>query len=228
MRDMEYQLSNKLAKMGANRDYNPTSLKIALEYLKTKQSEGLSAGRLRRIADVESHLLGAFHSDFSKLDQKQLEEMAIWINSNKEWKEWTAYTYIAVLKNMANWLNERYGLILITRKVKAKSVKNTIMPEYLLTENDLNKIINATDNMQLKLLIGLLYESGARIGEILTLQLQNVSFNTYGARISVKGKTGQRVIPIIWYANQLRQYMESHPFSDNSSALLWFLREATK
>jgi hypothetical protein len=41
MRDMEYQLSNKLAKIEANRDYNPTSRKIALEYLKTKQSEGL-------------------------------------------------------------------------------------------------------------------------------------------------------------------------------------------
>ena len=64
------------------------------------------------------------------------------------------------------------------------------MPEYLLNEDDLNRLLNATDNMQTKLILGITYESAARIGEIISLKIQNVSFNAYGARIMVKGKTG--------------------------------------
>ena len=73
----------------------------------------------------------------------------------------------------------------------------------------------------MKVLIAILYESGARIGEILSLKIQNVSFNQYGARLIVKGKTGQRVIPIIWFANLLREFIESHPFKNNPENSLW-------
>jgi len=99
-----------------------------------------------------------------------------------------------------------------------------MMPEYLITEEEFNKLINATDDIQDRLLIGLLYESGCRIGEILSLQIKNVSFNNYGARLIVKGKTGQRVVPIVWYANLLRQFIESHPFKNNPDAPLFYYK----
>jgi integrase/recombinase XerD len=216
---------NKLATMEKNKKFNKASVRLVLEYLKSKQSEGIGTGRLRRIADVADHLLKTFHFDFSKLNQRQLEEMAIWMNCNQEWKPWTIYTYIAVLKNFADWLNDRYALNLSLKRVRAPSVKNSLMPDHLLTEEDLNKILNATDNLQVKLLIGMLYESGARISEILTLRIQNISWSGYGAKISVKGKTGQRVIPIIWYSSMLRQFLETHPQKDNPEACIWYLRK---
>lgn len=99
-----------------------------------------------------------------------------------------------------------------------------MIPEYLITEEEFNKLINAIDDIQDRLLIGILYESGCRIGEILNLQIKNVSFNNYGARLVVKGKTGQRVVPIVWYANLLRQFIESHLFKDNPEAPLFYYK----
>jgi len=115
-------------------------------------------------------------------------------------------------------------LFIKTKEWKISKPKNAMMPEYLITEEEFNKLINATDDVQDRLLIGLLYESGCRIGEILSLQIKNVSFNNYGARLTVKGKIGQRVVPIVWYANLLRQFVESHPFKDNPEAPLFYYK----
>ena len=40
----------------------------------------------------------------------------------------------------------------------------------------------------------LLSETGARIGEIGSMKIKHVSFEQYGARLTVKGKTGMRKI----------------------------------
>jgi len=40
----------------------------------------------------------------------------------------------------------------------------------------------------------------------------------------VKGKTGQRIIPIVWFANLLRQFIEAHPFKNNPEASLFYYK----
>ena len=103
-----------------------------------------------------------------------------------------------------------------------------MMPEYLLSQKELEGLLNGSDDPQTKLFLNLVYESGARIGEILTLKIQNVSFNAYGARLSLKGKTGQRIVPIVWYANNLRQFIENHPLNERPEANLWYFRQGDK
>ena len=97
-----------------------------------------------------------------------------------------------------------------------------MMPDYLLSQKELERLLNGSDDPQTKLFLNLVYESEARIGRILTLKIQNVSFNAYGARLSLKGKTGQRIVPIVWYANNLRQFIETHPLSEKPDANLWY------
>jgi integrase len=99
--------------------------------------------------------------------------------------------YSQIFKNFVGWLNENYGLKIKTKDWKVQKPKNSIMPEYLITEEEFNKLFNATDDIQERVLIGLLYESGSRIGEILSLQIKNVSFNNYGAKLIVKGETAK-------------------------------------
>jgi integrase len=41
------------------------------------------------------------------------------------------------------------------------------MPEHLINEEEFNKLINLIENIQERLLIGLFYEYGCRIGETL-------------------------------------------------------------
>jgi integrase/ribosomal protein L40E len=219
-------VERKLEKIKRDSSINQKAKEVFLRFVEFKQTERISYHRLSRVLDLFYHILKNFKDvDFSSLTQEQADKIWIWINQ-QNWKEWTKYTYSRIFKNFVGWLNENYGLKIKTKDWKVQKPKNSIMPEYLITEEEFNKLFNATDDIQERLLIGLLYESGSRIGEILSLQIKNVSFNNYGAKLVVKGKTGQRVIPIVWFANLLRQFIEAHPFKDNPEAFLFYYKNS--
>lgn len=48
-----------------------------------------------------------------------------------------------------------------------------------------------------KVLVSILYESGCRISKILNLKIRNMEFDSYGADLIVKGKTGQHRVRLI-------------------------------
>lgn len=77
------------------------------------------------------------------------------------------------------------------------SKANSLLPEELLTEEDMRNIIRATKNDRDRALIALLCESGCRVGEIGALKIKHITFEEYGARIVVKGKTGMRKIIVL-------------------------------
>lgn len=75
------------------------------------------------------------------------------------------------------------------------------MPEEILTEEEIEKILEHPDNAKHKPFIALLYESGCRISEFLTIQKNQIMMDENGAAIIVNGKTGQRRIRIVKYAH---------------------------
>jgi hypothetical protein len=111
------------------------------------------------------------------------------------------------------------------KEIRAVRPKNSLMPEYLMTPEELSKLFNSLTDLQDRFIFGILYESGCLVSEITSMNLNSVSFNTYGARIQVKGKTGQRAIPIVWYANMLRQLLEDHPNKNRPDSFLWYYRD---
>ena len=67
----------------------------------------------------------------------------------------------------------------------------------------------------------MLYESGCRIGEILSLMIRNVEFDEYGCVLLVDGKTGQRRVRVIASAPKLASWIDNHPLRDQPDAPLW-------
>jgi len=71
-------------------------------------------------------------------------------------------------------------------------------------------------------LVSLTYESGFRIGEVLTLRIKHIVFDEYGAKILVgEGKTGMRRIRVVSSAPYLANWIENHPLRDKPEAPLW-------
>ena len=66
------------------------------------------------------------------------------------------------------------------------------LPEELLSREDIDLLIKSARSLRDRALISVMYESGARIGELVTLQLKHISFDEYGAVLIVSGKTGMR------------------------------------
>ena len=218
----ERRFKTKLEKV---KKLNHKGEKYLLEYINFKKSQGLTHYRLLRVLDFFYNLMKTFDIDFSKINQKDVEDIMIWIHK-QDWKDWTKYTYASVFRNFLYWLVDVYKIDVNPRRMKISSPKNSLMPDYLITKEEFNKLINGAMDPQTKLIIGILYESACRIGEIFSLKIQNVEFNQYGAKLHVKGKTGQRVVPIVWFAGMLREFYESHPLKDNPEAPLFYYKNS--
>jgi integrase/recombinase XerD len=95
------------------------------------------------------------------------------------------------------------------------------LPEELLNEDEMRRMIQSCDNTRDKALVTVLAESGCRIGEVGILQIKHVSFEEFGARLTVKGKTGMRKILVINSVPYLQQWINQHPHNDNPESYLW-------
>lgn len=82
-----------------------------------------------------------------------------------------------------------------------------LLPQNLLNENDIIKMINATPSFRNKAIISLLYDSGIRIEELINICKKDVETEGSVGFIRVNGKTGMRRIPITFSIRYIAQYL---------------------
>ncbi len=112
--------------------------------------------------------------------------------------------------------------VLEIRGVRQGKVKDSIVREDLITEDDLKKLLLACQgNVRDRALIHVHYEAGTRAGELLSLRIRDVKFDEYGAIISVTGKTGDRPIRLVESVPNLSVYLNTHPYKDKGDSPLW-------
>ena len=95
------------------------------------------------------------------------------------------------------------------------------LPEELLTKEDIDKLVDATSSVRDKALISMLYDSGCRIGELLTIRIKHATLDSNGAVIMVDGKTGQRRVRIIHSVPRLLNWLNHHPARTDPEAFLF-------
>ena len=96
------------------------------------------------------------------------------------------------------------------KRVKVPKAKQRL-PE-ALTREQVEKLLEecGREDLELKVLVALIYETGARAGEILRLKAKDVEFDEHGARLWIrKSKSEARVLRVALYANLLAAWMET-------------------
>ena len=105
--------------------------------------------------------------------------------------------------------DERY--LKLYQKIRVPIKKNSLAE--VLTKDQLSQLLDAcgrVGGIELKTLVAITYESGARIGEILSLKARDVTFDRYGARLFIRvSKSEVRTVRLLLYAKLLALYMES-------------------
>jgi len=81
--------------------------------------------------------------------------------------------------------------------IKSSIKRNEIKEPEILTEDEVKRMIDAANSLRDKAFIAVLYEGGLGIGEILPIKVKDISFDEYGAKIIVSGKTGPRIVRLI-------------------------------
>jgi len=182
--------------------------------------QGLSKARIVKYLDTLYRITEWLNKPFEEVRRDDIADLVQRIESNG-YSEWTKHDYKVILKIFFRWFRrtddypDEVKWIITTPKNKRK------LPEELLSPEDIRKLVDAADNLRDKALVLVLYESGCRIGELLTLQLKHVQFDKYGAVLLVNGKTGQRRVRVILSASKLNQWVENHPLRDDPNAPLW-------
>ena len=147
--------------------------------------------------------------------------------SDSGYSDWTRETYINMIKKFYKWYlggNKLYPDFL--DGVKKPKHHETVKSEELVTQEEVNSLINSSKNPRDRALFSLLYISGARIGELLGMRIGDVAFDDYGALLRVNAekyrKTGYRQIRIIGNSiAYLKAWLDYHPDRLNRAAWLF-------
>ncbi len=99
--------------------------------------------------------------------------------------------------------------------------KDELLPEELLTEEEVMKLVEAYNSPRDKAFVISLYESGARIGELVSLRIRDVSFEESYTRLMLNGKTGSRRIIVVASTPYLQTWIQNHPLRKDPEAPLW-------
>lgn len=173
-------------------------------------ANGIGAPRVIRYMQLLPRIAQWLDKNFEEATKEDILRVVSSIES-ADYTKWTKTTYKSALRRFYKWLlgeDEEYPAIV--KWVKSINGNGTHkLPEELLTEKDVEAIINACSLYRDKALISVLYESGCRVGEIGNLRVKHVSFDEYGAVLNVDGKTGSRRVRVIKSVPHLLLYIKS-------------------
>jgi len=182
--------------------------------------DGLSKARIEKYLDTLERISRWLKKPFSELNKEDIKDLVQKIES-KDLSEWTKHDYKLIFKIFFRWLKKTEDYSEEVRWIRTRVRNPRMLPEEILTEDEVKKLVESATNLRDKAFILVLYESGCRIGELLSLRLKNVQFDEYGAQLIVNGKTDMRRVRIISSAPKLAVWIDNHPLRDNPDAPLW-------
>jgi len=210
------------ARLDKDREVCAENKKLILSFSKVRLAKGSSRLRVVKCLYCLRFLSHWLKKPFDKATKDDLIELVGEIERT-DYAENTKYDFKIVLKMFYKWFkgnDEEFPPEIKWLKPKLNNHAHKL-PEELLSEEEVLKLANTTDNIRDKALILVLYESGCRIGELLSLRMKNVQFDQYGGILRVTGKTGDRRVRIISSAPALSAWVELYPQSKNPEAPLW-------
>ena len=182
--------------------------------------DGLSKARIAKYLDTLGRIAKWLNKPFQEVKKEDIMDFVRRVESN-DYSDWTKHDYKLILKIFYRWLKKTEDYPDEVRWVSTKVRNNHMLPEEILTEDDVKRLVESATNLRDKAFILVLYESGCRIGELLSLRIRNVQLDEYGAQLIVYGKTGMRRVRIISSAPKLTLWIDNHPLRENPDAPLW-------
>ena len=187
-------------------------------------TEGLGICKIERYLYDAYRLARMMKKDLSKSNRQDLQSVVAEIEK-KEWSPHSKHSFKVMIKKFyrfAEGIDEK-GVYPDKIRWLRTGVKNNHkkLPEELITEEEVKKMIGSVQNIRDKALLSSLYESGCRIGEIGSMKIKDVTFDEHGAKINVNGKTGARRIRLVNSTPYLQEWINRHEYNQDSNSYLW-------
>ena len=157
------------------------------------------------------------------------EDVEKWVEKiSREVSEWTLATYQINFRSLMKTVYGTKDYPPCVEWLKPVSTKRLLkknnMRDKILTEEEVKRLVDATDNLKHKALIMVTWEGALRAGEALSLRIRDIEFTERGVRIRVQGKTGERTLLLFKAEPYLREWLQIHPFRDDPNAYIFYIR----
>jgi integrase/recombinase XerD len=194
--------------------------------------EALSKPRRIKLIGSLTILAELLKKDFDEASKDDLKDIVMAIDGRDDYSPWTKQSYKVIIKKFYKWL--RFGDD-AKNKVEYPPIvswlscgmKKTDQPRVkasdLLTEEEVKKLIDAAEHPRDKAFISMLYELGARIGEIGGLRINELTRDKFGYIIDLEGKTGHRTPRIVVSDPHITHWLSVHPLREDRTAPLWVM-----
>lgn len=204
---------------------------LILKFVRYKRlSTNISIARQSKYYRYLRILAELLKKPFDKATTEDIEELLEKIYNRpvkrgetvKEASLWTKKDMTIILKAFYKWLkgceNPKE-----TAWIKLIKIENPVLgPDDLLSWEDVEKLSSVCMNVRDEALVKVLWESGCRIGEILSLRIGNIEHRGKGVVIRLRqSKTKRRKILLVRSAGILIRYRNSHPHKEDKSYPLW-------
>ena len=217
-----------LKKIKNDKEIIDRNKELLLEFYKICRSEGLSPARIVRCLYAIIIFAEWSKKDFNQFNKNDIIDLVAELESHK-YAHSTKQEMKITLRKFFKWLRGTEEYPEEVRWLKChRTLNNNKLPEDMLTEDEVKLLINTADNARDKALIAVLYDSGCRIGELLSLKMKHIKFDYQSAVILVDGKTGMRRVRIIASAPYLKEWIDEHPHKDDPDASIWILENKNK
>ena len=194
-----------------------------LDFIEECWAEGLSAARIKKYIFTFKAILKYFVPEPFELKEATKKELKTVLANivRSDYAPRTKKDFKIALKKYYKVENDgeqpdktKFFSATLKNKEKRK------LPEDLISREEVQSLVNVCQNNRDKAFISILYESGTRIGEMLSIKRKNIKFDENGVIIQVFGKTGSRRIRLIESERFLRNWLQDHP-SEEEKAPLW-------
>ncbi len=173
------------------------------EYLELNNRKGKTIAR--RLGELR-FILKSLNKDARQADRRDTEQVVMAINKGKRRDQNGKGTSIDLasitkrklkqnLRSFYKWLYGKDEYPDIVKWVKVGTEVKNKLPEEMLNEEEIKKLIEVCRNQRDKTIIALLWDTGMRIGELLNLKIKDISLTENISHVRVSGKTGDRQVP---------------------------------
>jgi site-specific recombinase XerD len=130
--------------------------------------------------------------------------------------------YRRTLKRFFKWFKGDDWIGLKSLKGEKKHARS---PQ-VLTREEILQLIEGAKHPRDKAAIALLYDCGLRVGELASITFKDLTFNDYGGKVKVRGKTGERLVPFVMAEPYIKNWIQIHPNPNINESL--FVGTGTK
>jgi len=230
--DFEARVETTLDSIDASDEIHPDNKALVREFKRDLTLEGMSDGWLQKLTShlkvIAEHLGDSRFEDMDKDDVKDLVE---WVHS-RDVSEATVNAYEQVIKRFWRWMYDlprgEHPDMVDWINTTNRNGSNGKLPTDLLTRDDIDALKDACRNDRDRAFIALLYETGARIGELIDLTVGDIEDHKHGRKVVIDGKTGPRRLPLLEATPAINAWLNDHPDPTKDAPMWCQLRAAEK